>query len=120
MDEEKRVGAGLRRAAPEGACLQPACKASLVVGLAMISSNTVPVMPVAPVAGGVLRRLRKLLTSPIRLERRGFDFHFVLGPAPRKAGTRRAGESAPRRRSPAELPSITPSEVSEVCPNLRA
>src|ERR1700761_6197232 len=27
------------RVAPEGACLQPACKASLVVGFAMISSN---------------------------------------------------------------------------------
>ena len=86
----------------------------------MISSNTVPAMPVAPDAGGVLRRLRSLLTSPIRLERRGFDFHFVLGPAPRKAGTRRASESAPRRRSPAELPPMTPSEVSEVCANLRA
>ena len=86
----------------------------------MISSNTVPAMPVAPVAGGMLRRLRSLLTSPIRLERRGFDFHFVLGPAPRKAGTRRAGESAPRRRSPAEIPSMTPGEVSEVCANLRA
>ena len=86
----------------------------------MISSNTVPVMPVVPVAGGMLRRLRSLLTSPIRLERRGFDFHFVLGPAPRKAGTRRAGDSAPRRRSPAEMPSMTTREVSEVCANLRA
>src|SRR6201996_6881028 len=120
MDEEKRVAPDSGRVAPEGACLQPACKASLVVGFAMISSNTVPVMPVAPVAGGVLRRLRKLLTSPIRLERRGFDFHFVLGPAPREAGTRRAGESTPRRRNPGELPSMTGREISEVCANLRA
>ena len=86
----------------------------------MISSNTVSAMSIAPVAGGVLHRLRSLLTSPIRLERRGFDWHFKLGPAPRKAGTRRADESAPRRRSPAEMPSMTSSEVSEVCANLRA
>ena len=67
----------------------------------------------------MLHRLRSLLTSPIRLERRGYDWHFVLGPAPRKAGTRRVGESAPRRRSPGELPSMTSSEVAEVCANLR-
>ena len=77
-------------------------------------------MSIAPVPGGMLKRLRSLLTSPIRLERRGFDWHFVFGPAPRKAGTRRAGETAPRRRSPAELPSMNSREVSEVCANLRA
>ena len=85
----------------------------------MISSNTVSAMSIAPVAGGMLHRLRSLLTSPIRLERRGFDWHFVLGPKPRKAGTRRVSESEPRRRSPAELPSMTTSEVAEVCANLR-
>lgn len=77
-------------------------------------------MPLPPVAAGMLYRLRSLLTSPIRLERRGFDWHFVFGPPKRKAGTRRAGESSPRRRSPAELPSMTRREVAEVCANLRA
>ena len=85
----------------------------------MISSHTVSAMSVAPVAGGMLHRLRSLLTSPIRLERRGFDWHFVLGPVPRKAGTRRASESAPRRRNSGELPSMTTREVAEVCANLR-
>ena len=73
-----------------------------------------------PIVGGVLLRLRSLLTSPIRLERRGYDWHFVFGPPTRKAGTRRATESAPRRRSPSELPSMTTREVAEVCANLRA
>ena len=73
-----------------------------------------------PIVGGVLLRLRSLLTSPIRLERRGYDWHFVFGPPTRKAGTRRAAESAPRRRSPSEIPSMTTREVAEVCANLRA
>jgi hypothetical protein len=84
----------------------------------MISSHSISAMSAPPVAGGMLFRLRSLLTSPIRLERRGFDWHFVFGPPPRKVGTRRVGES-PRRRSPGELPSMTTREVAEVCANLR-
>jgi hypothetical protein len=87
----------------------------------MISSSSVSALSAAPVAGGVLTRLRSLLTRPIRLERRGFDFHFVFDQAPRKGGTRRADESAPRRRNNrGELPSMTAREVSEVCANLRS
>ncbi len=106
-------------AAAEGVCLQPACKASLFVGPKMISSPTVSALSAPPVAAGVLYRLRSLLTRPIRLERRGLDWHFVFDSKPRKTGTRRAGEASPRRRSPAELPSMTPREVTEVCANLR-
>ena len=74
----------------------------------------------SPASGSVLLRLRMLFTQPIRLERRGFDWHFVFGPSKRHAGSRSEGESAPRRRSnPGELPSMTAREVSEVCENLR-
>ncbi len=73
-----------------------------------------------PSAGGVFLRLRSLLTQPIRLERRGYDWHFVLGPPQRKAGVRTAGDATPRRKSRGELPSMTAAEVSEVCANLRA
>ena len=83
----------------------------------------------SPVTGSVLLRLRKLLTSPIRLERRGFDWHFVLGPPVRKTnastGTRRAADStrraveAPVHRRDA-MPSMTAREISEVCANLRS
>jgi len=87
----------------------------------MISSSTVTAMSAPPVAGGVLKRLRKLLTRPIRLERRGFDFHFVFDKPSRAAGTGAPDDSAPRRRhNPGELPSMTAREVSEVCANLRA
>jgi hypothetical protein len=73
-----------------------------------------------PSAGGVLLRLRRLLTQPIRLERRGYDWHFVLGPPARKAGTRRVVEApAPVQRRDS-MPSMTPREISEVCANLRA
>ena len=78
----------------------------------------------SPVTGGVLRRLRSLLTSPIRLERRGFDWHFVLGPPVRKTsastntGTRRAVEAPVHRRD--AMPSMTAREISEVCANLRS
>ncbi|MFL6699017.1 MAG: hypothetical protein ACJ8GJ_17765, partial [Vitreoscilla sp.] len=85
----------------------------------MISSHTVSALSAAPVAVGVLNRLRSLLTRPIRLERRGLDWHFVFDTKPRKAGTRRVTEASPRRRSSAELPSMTPREVTEVCANLR-
>ena len=78
-------------------------------------------MSAPPVAGGVLKRLRKLLTRPIRLERRGFDFHFVFDKPSLAPGAQRADESLPRRRNnPGELPSMTAREVSEVCANLRA
>jgi hypothetical protein len=87
----------------------------------MISSSTVTAMSAPPVAGGVLKRLRKLLTRPIRLERRGFDFHFVFDKPSRAAGAGASDDSAPRRRhNPGELPSMTAREVSEVCANLRA
>jgi hypothetical protein len=86
----------------------------------MISSHTVPAMSAPPVASGMLYRLRSLLTRPIRVERRGLNVRFVFDTKPRQAGTRRAGESAPPRRSPAQLPSMTAREVSEVCANLRA
>jgi hypothetical protein len=86
----------------------------------MISSRTVTAMSAPPVASGMLYRLRSLLTRPIRVERRGLNLHFALGPSTRKAGQRQAGDTAPRRRSPAELPSMTAREVSEVCANLRA
>jgi hypothetical protein len=86
----------------------------------MLSSHIVPTISVAPpVAGGMLLRLRSLLTSPIRLERRGFDWHFVFDAAPRKAGVRRSSELSPRRRNPSELPSMTAQEVAEVCADLR-
>ena len=76
----------------------------------------------APAPRGVLVRLRALFTQPIRLERRGFDWHFVFGPPKRKSGAGRDDESAPsssRRRNPGELPSMTAREVAEVCENLR-
>ena len=73
-----------------------------------------------PSAGGVFLRLRSLLTQPIRLERRGYDWHFVFGPPQRKAGIRTASDASPRRKSRGELPSMTAGEVSEVCANLRA
>ena len=74
----------------------------------------------SPSVGGVLLRLRRFLTQPIRLERRGFDWHFVLGPPKRKAGTRRAAvaETPAQRRD--AMPSMTTREVTEVCAHLRA
>ena len=89
----------------------------------MISSSIASTMSAAPpMAGGVLLRLRSLLTRPIRLERRGLDWHFVLDAQPRKVGARRtaSAEQAPRRRDPGELPSMTAREVAEVCANLRS
>jgi len=87
----------------------------------MISSSTVTAMSAPPVAGGVLKRLRLLLTRPIHLERRGFDFHFVFDKPARASGTGRSDETAPRRRNnPGELPSMTAREITEVCANLRA
>ena len=94
---------------------------SFLTGLKMISSSIASTMSAAPpMAGGVLLRLRRLLTRPIRLERRGYDWHFVIDAQPRKAGARRApSESAQPRRNPGELPSMTAREVAEVCANLR-
>jgi hypothetical protein len=84
--------------------------------------RSTPVAPAlsSPLSGSVLLRLRHLLTQPIRLERRGYDWHFVFGQAPRKAGGRRIDDAATQRRKPGELPSMTAREVSEVCANLRA
>lgn len=73
-----------------------------------------------PSAGGVFVRLRSLFTQPIRLERRGYDWHFVLGPPQRKAGLRTPADPERRRKSRTELPSMTAGEVTEVCANLRA
>lgn len=84
----------------------------------MAKSNTAS----APASRSVLVRLRALFTQPIRLERRGFDWHFVFGPPKRQSGSRRDGESSSsssRRRNPGELPSMTAREVAEVCENLR-
>jgi hypothetical protein len=83
----------------------------------MAPSKSVP----SPVTGGVLLRLRSIFTSPIRLERRGFDWHFVFGPPVRKTSTstRRAVEPAPVHRRDA-MPAMTAREISEVCANLRS
>ncbi len=87
----------------------------------MAPSKTAP----PPASGGMLLRLRSLLTRPIRLERRGFDWHFVWGPPVRKAGTRRASEApAPQQQQQHHrrdtMPAMTPHEITEVCANLRA
>ena len=84
----------------------------------------------SPVTGGVLLRLRRILTSPIRLERRGFDWHFVFGPAARKTSASSTSTSTSTRRAVAPapapvhrrdaMPAMTAREVSEVCANLRA
>jgi len=69
----------------------------------------------------MLRRLRSFLTSPIRLERRGFDWHFVFGPPKRKsAGAPRAAEASPGKRDRDTMPSMTTHQVAEVCTHLRA
>jgi hypothetical protein len=66
----------------------------------------------------MLFRLRSLLTRPIRLERRGIDWHFVFEPLPHAAGAQHGSEPSPRRRG--TMPSMTTGEVAEVCANLRA
>ena len=76
----------------------------------------------------VLARLRGILTRPIRLERRGIDWHFVLAPQPQaqpqpqpplpEAAARRPAEPDPRHRD--AMPSMTDGQVAEVCANLRA
>lgn len=91
----------------------------LTTSLSMLPSRMAPsTTSTPPIAGGVLRRLRSLLTQPIRLERRGFDWHFVLGPPKRKAATRRVSETPAHRRD--AMPSMTQREVTEVCAHLRA
>jgi len=76
----------------------------------------------AAAAHSVLLRLRSILTRPIRLERRGIDWHFVFEPAPRAIALPRATSSSgnhPPRRGDA-MPSMTGEQVTEVCANLRA
>ena len=90
----------------------------LTPSLSMLPSRMSTSNPVKPPRGGMLRRLRSLLTQPIHLERRGYDWHFVFGPPKRKAGTRRASETPVHRRD--AMPSMTTREISEVCANLRA
>ena len=87
--------------------------------LSMLPSRMASSKSPTPASGGVLLRLRTLLTQPIRLERRGYDWHFVLGSPKRQASSRGAGEASPRRRNPGELPSMTEREIAEVCGNLR-
>jgi hypothetical protein len=88
--------------------------------LSMLPSRMAPSSSSAPTASvGVLRRLRSILTSPIRLERRGFDWHFVFGPPQRKAGTRRASDASGAHKRDA-MPSMTMRQVAEVCTHLRA
>ena len=82
----------------------------------MASSNSAK----PPSSGNVLLRLRSIFTSPIRLERRGFDWHFVFGPPKLKAGAGASADASPRRKARGELPSMTASDVSEVCANLRS
>jgi hypothetical protein len=72
---------------------------------------------VPPAPGSVLLRLRSLLTRPIRLERRGIDWHFVFAPPPRAPAIQRVTEQPARRRD--EMPSMTPRQVAEVCASLR-
>ena len=94
----------------------------LTSSLSMLPSRMAPSKSSPPPSsGGVFLRLRSLLTQPIRLERRGYDWHFVFGPPQRKVGIR-TGTDLPerRRKSRTELPSMTAGEVSEVCANLRA
>jgi hypothetical protein len=90
----------------------------LSTSLSMLPSRMAPSNSAKPPTGGVLRRLRSFFTSPIRLERRGFDWHFVFGPPPRKASVRRASETPAHRRD--AMPSMSPREVTEVCAHLRA
>jgi hypothetical protein len=91
----------------------------LSTSLSMLPSRMAPSSSSAPPAAvGVLRRLRSILTSPIRLERRGFDWHFVFGPPQRKAGPRRASDVCASKRD--AMPSMTTHQVLEVCTHLRA
>jgi hypothetical protein len=77
-------------------------------------------------AHAVLLQLRSLFTRPIRLERRGFDWHFVLDKPAHPAATKRAAEPAPRARgtAPAQprdaMPDMTDLQVAELCTHLRA
>jgi hypothetical protein len=83
----------------------------------MASSNSAN----QPPSGNVLRRIRSFFTSPIRLERRGFDWHFVFGPPKRKsAGAPRVVEASPGKRDRDTMPSMTSNQVAEVCTHLRA
>ncbi len=108
--------------------LQLACMTPLNTSLSMLPTRMAPsksspppaTIAAATAAAGVLLRLRSLLTQPIRLERRGYDWHFVFGAPQRKVGIRPTGEVERRRKSRTELPSMTAAEVSEVCANLRA
>ena len=83
-------------------------------------TNPGAVAAAAAATEGVLMRLRGLLTRPIRLERRGIDWHFVLAPLPRATAVdgERSAASAPRKRD--AMPSLTNDQVAEVCANLRA
>jgi hypothetical protein len=76
----------------------------------------------ATAAAELLLRLRSILTRPIRLERRGIDWHFVFAPQAqpqaRIADARRTSEPPPHHRS--AMPSMTNIQVAELCTNLRA
>jgi hypothetical protein len=82
--------------------------------------------PVAP--RSMLSRMRDVLTRRIRLERRGFDVHFILEPAPRPAAPAPAlpAPAAPARPAsrrilrPDELPPLGGTQLAEARADLRA
>ncbi|MEP6505465.1 MAG: hypothetical protein ABJD97_19170 [Betaproteobacteria bacterium] len=85
------------------------------------------ILPGAAAApAGVLLRLHSLLTRPIRLERRGYDWHFVFEPPVRPVAARRAADPSPRLREPVPtqprdtMPDMTNQQVAELCTHLRA
>ena len=76
-------------------------------------------------AHAVLLQLRSIFMRPIRLERRGFDWHFVFD-KPAQAGAKRPAEPSPRARGTAPsqprdaMPDMTNLQVAELCTHLRA
>lgn len=97
-------------------------------------SSRMASLPRSPASPGVLVRLRSLFTRPIRLERRGFDWHFVIDPPARAPSPpRRPVEPEPRRQvepaarlrgiraqHPETMPDMTNQQVAELCTHLRA
>src|SRR6195952_5630852 len=98
-DDESREGGPPDPPPSSSRLVALVCMTPLNPSLSMLPSRMASSNSSRPPSAGVLLRLRALLTQPIRLERRGYDWHFVFGPPKRQTGTRRAGDSAPRRRS---------------------
>ncbi|MEO5688755.1 MAG: hypothetical protein ABIR54_15475 [Burkholderiaceae bacterium] len=109
---------------PDVVSLELACMTPLSTSLSMLPSRMASSNSVKPPSSrGVLLRLRSFFTSPIRLERRGFDWHFVFGPPTRKAASARRvadSSSSKRDRDRDTMPSMTTHQVAEVCTHLRA